>query len=1000
MRNKSHFSILVLITLTGFLACALAFSVSAKVGSPHVIQISPNGQGQAYSVAYSPNGQILAVGSSLGIHFYNSSDLKSIRFTPTDSWVRVVAFSPDGKTLASGSYDPVVRLWRVSDGTLLTELKGHTAWVRALVFSPNGEILATGSDDNTVRLWGIPKGDLKYSISQGTEGVRAVAFSPDGTILATGGYDDIIRLWQVSDGTLLRELTGSTGWIRALAFSPNGEWLASGGFDHLVHLWRVADGELLVTRHEHSSSITGLAFSPDGEILASADVDTTVRLWKMPTLEPYDMLTGHTDFVFSVAFSPDGKSLASGGADNSIRVWDVPVEAGPAAQEQVSSLSDCRKCHHPGNDGTPPRVIEVNCAACHPEGALNLNWCPVVTRAVGGTTVEVTTNAILGREGGVPRAARDFGVEIASPGNGAHIYAPETIRSMLPINGTVYSKTIALTDIEIQLQIWTSTEQVTSISTRPAADGTFSFSANIRPGGNEPYPGFLGRNYCAACHLKLKAVLPAGEVHLVVVATAPDGTKAMDERWVSVDDSQNVLIPVIVIKEDGQPVPNIPIISETRLYEWRGRTFMASSDANGQASLQVETLAQNPTTYQISIPPTVIDGVMYESIDRVQVTLPPGATSAAAVTLHVQAASGEINGHVVTGLDAPLQVWAISLPDGGARTTTTSPQGIFTFSELSVGQVLLTADPQALAEQGMALSAESIDLSQSLSVHVDLIPQPLEGASLNGKITDETGASLPFAWVSEELHTGQTDPASGGYQLFGIPAGKATAIINAPGYYSQAASINGQQAADSTTNFSLIRRPETRIIPWGTGAIVIPLETVASMEGQIITFEQGWLWGKGKSEQPLVIQWGDMQISISGGRFALERLPARSGWLYVMEGQAFIQRAGTAVSVMIQAGEMVFLNQEQQPHPVTYDPVVIAALHLNDEAPIAPAWQPSLEAQVRDRLARIGIGTAQIVTYITYFMEVLALLVMFLLAVNWVIKKNKKEIKRDKTRSN
>jgi hypothetical protein len=143
-----------------------------------------------------------------------------------------------------------------------------------------------------------------------------------------------------------------------------------------------------------------------------------------------------------------------------------------------------------------------------------------------------------------------------------------------------------------------------------------------------------------------------------------------------------------------------------------------------------------------------------------------------------------------------------------------------------------------------------------------------------------------------------------------------------------------------------------------------------------------------------------MQISISGGRFALERLPARSGWLYVMEGQAFIQRAGTAVSVMIQAGEMVFLNQEQQPHPVTYDPVVIAALHLNDEAPIAPAWQPSLEAQVRDRLARIGIGTAQIVTYITYFMEVLALLVMFLQAVNWVIKKNKKEIKRDKTRSN
>jgi len=918
---------------------------------------------------------------------------------PTDTWVRALAFSPDGSLLASGSYDPVVRLWRVRDGTLQKELKGHTAWVRALAFSPNGNFLATASDDNTVRLWSIPIGEPLNTFNQGTEGVRAVAFSPDGTMLATGGFDNIIRLWQLSDGTLLRELAGSTGWIRTLAFSPNGKWLASGGFDHLVHLWRVADGELLVTRDEHSSSITGLAFSPDGELLASADVDTTVRLWKMPNLEPYDMLKGHTDFVFSVAFSPDGKSLASGAADNTVRVWDVPVAVSPTAQEHVPSPSDCKICHHPSSDTRPARVIEISCASCHPAGVLNLNWCPVVPRAAGGTTVQLTSSATLGREGGVPRAAPDFGVTIATPGNGAHVYTPENIRSMVPITGYVYSKTITLTEIGIQLEVWTGSEQVASMFTNPNSDGTFTFSTNIRPGGKEPYPGFLGRNYCLACHQEAQIVLPPGEVHLVIVATAPDGTKATDERWIYDDYSQTVTIPLTVLLDDGQAAPNVPVLSEARLYEWRGRTFMTTSGPDGQANLQVEALSQNPTTYQVSVPPTIINGLLYESKDSIQVILPPGATNAPAVTLHVQAASAEISGQV-NGVDTPIQIWAITLPDGSSQRAATSPQGSFTINDLPVGQVLLTSDPQALARQGLSLNPESIDLSQSLSAHVDLIPQPLKGAILNGRITDESGASLPFAWVSAGALTGQTDPVSGKYALLGLSSGKMTATISAPGYYSQVYSINTQDASVSTMNISLVRRPETKLISWGDGALVIPPETVASMEGQTITFEQGWLWGKNEVKQPLVIQWGELQITFARGQFAMERLPARSGWLYVMDGQASIQRPGPVDPIPVKAGEMVYLSQEQVPHPVSYDPVVAGALRLVAKAPIQPDWQPSLGAKVRDRLSRIGIGTAQTMTFITYFMDVLALLVMVILAINWMIKKNRKDKTRDQNNSN
>ena len=792
----------------------------------------------------------------------------------------------------------------------------------------------------------------------------------------------------------MRELKGHTDWVRALVFSPDGEWIASGAFDATVRLWRVADGELLVTREEHTSSVLGLAFSPDGELLASASVDTTVRLWKMPALEPYDLLRGHTDFVFSVAFSPDGKSLASGAVDNTVRVWDVPVEANLAAQEQVSSPSNCETCHHPRGLQGPPRVIEPSCSVCHGDGALALNWCTAFLRSPGKTTMTVQLRPQ--EFSGFYQPTMSSTVIIHSPGNGEVVYGQSAISFPLNVSGRVYHQG-ELSNIKLTLEIYSEDGSLSTVESSPLPNGTFSFVLEGNHGSTQPIStlrngiSIAGEAPCLTCHKdQFEGYLPdKGMVRLRVTMSTSAGIQASDERVIFVDSGGVAEIPVQVLLDTGQSISGLPIRAETRLYEWRGRTFTAISDSKGQASLQVEALSQNPTTYQISVPPTVINGVLYESIDSVQVTLPPGATEAPAVTLHVQLASGEISGHV-TGLAAPIQVWAISLPDGAAHITTTSSQDTFTFSELPVRQYLLAGDPQALAGQGMALSPESMDLTQTLSAQVNLTPQPLEGASLTGKITDEAGASLPFAWVSVDTQSKQVAPASGAYALFGLPADKATAIISAPGYYSQAYYFNILTAAASSMSFSLVRRPDTQIISWGDGAIVIPPETVSHVEGQEITFEQGWLWGTGESEQPLVVKWEDMQITIPGGKFALERLPARSGWLYVMDGRASIERASTGEPVTVQAGEMVFISREQEPHPVPYDPVVARALRLNGEVPIVPAWQPSLGAQVRDRLARIGIGTVQTVTFITYFMEVLALLAIPLLAVNWVIQKKKK----------
>ena len=340
----------------------------------------------------------------------------------------------------------------------------------------------------------------------------------------------------------------------------------------------------------------------------------------------------------------------------------------------------------------------------------------------------------------------------------------------------------------------------------------------------------------------------------------------------------------------------------------------AISDAQGQASLQVEALSQNSTTYQISIPPTVIDGVLYESKESIAVTLPPGATTAPTVTVQVQTAQGEINGRV-NGLENPIEIRAISLPDGASHVVTTSSQGAFTFTDLPVDEYLIVADPQALAEQGLVLEAEKVDLIELLSAEVNLTPKPLEGSPMTGKITDESGASLPFAWVSVGSRTGQTDPASGAYALLGLSSDKVTTTISAPGYYSQAHHISVATDTVSSMDFSLVLRPETTLIPWGDGTIVIPPETVANLEGQKINFEQGWLWGAGEAKEPIVIRWDEIQITISGGKFALERLPAQAAWLYVMEGEASIRQGETTPPAIVQAGEMVYLDPKHKPQP-------------------------------------------------------------------------------------
>jgi WD40 repeat protein len=292
-----------------------------------------------WGVAYSPDGRTILTGSSDGeLRFWDAATGR--RVGPTLEGVGTVtaaAYSPDGKTLLIGNAARVVQFRDATTGAPIGKRLKYPTRVVCAAFSPDGRSVLIGLAGGTARLWDIASGRQPSRPFRHEKAVEAVAFSPDGKTLATGSLDGTARLWDAATGRPIGPPQEHQGAVRDIAFSPDGGMVLVAAGTR-ARFWSVADGKATGPALAHEGRVTAVAYSPDGRTVATASWDRTARLWDAATGQPIGPPRTHLGRIDAVAFSPDGKAFVTGSQDRTARVWGA-VDETPPLGEFLSSQS-------------------------------------------------------------------------------------------------------------------------------------------------------------------------------------------------------------------------------------------------------------------------------------------------------------------------------------------------------------------------------------------------------------------------------------------------------------------------------------------------------------------------------------------------------------------------------------------------------------------------------------------------------------------------------------
>jgi len=374
----------------------------------------PGHDASVSTLAFSYNGKLLASGGwDNTIKVWDLKKKKLVfELNNHTGGITSLAFHPKNLFLASTSLDSSIRVWGIkiegmglqsgntsnqnnyyasstnsknsdtNDYTIfpaLTIKKAHNNWINTIAYSPNGRYLASGGWDNLIKIWDAQTGNCVKTLKGHQSAILDIKFSKDGKTLISSSQDETIKFWSIASGKLVHQITGHSGWIMSISLDAKESILASGGSDETISLWDIAtkqDTALEINRFlGHKDYVRSLDFSPDGNILASGGDDNKLKFWNLKTGKEIYEIEGHTSWVRSVKYSPDGKLVASAGDDQKINLWktEKAVELMKQNAELVKkkTVSASKKITY-----RRKALIKRKCNRCHTYRAVESKFNP------------------------------------------------------------------------------------------------------------------------------------------------------------------------------------------------------------------------------------------------------------------------------------------------------------------------------------------------------------------------------------------------------------------------------------------------------------------------------------------------------------------------------------------------------------------------------------------------------------------------------------------------